>query len=103
MDTNTILEVLARPIVPAWVALLVVMTPILVTAWYIGSHREEKPRRKRNYRRTRSVAKKPSYEPDDGPLTTSDIRAIKRLVPQGRGRMVSSLFPDKPTKAGRRK
>lgn len=47
MDTNTILEVLTQPTIPAWVALLVVMTPILVAAWYIGSHREEKPRHKR--------------------------------------------------------
>lgn len=67
MDTNTILEMLTQPIIPAWVALVVVMTPILITAWYIGSHREEKPRGKRGRRRARSVAKKPAYEPDDGP------------------------------------
>jgi len=35
----------------------------------------------------------PQYEADDGPLTTSQIRQIKKIVPQGAKRSVrSSLF-----------
>ena len=39
------------------------------------------------------AAKAPAYEPDDGPLTAKQIKATKKLEPQGRGRSVkSSLF-----------
>ena len=35
----------------------------------------------------------PQYEADDGPLTASQVRQIKKLVPQGKKRSVrSSLF-----------
>lgn len=46
-------------------------------------------------RRTRHAAgKAPAYERDDGPLTAKQIKAIKKLVPQGREMVVtSSLFP----------
>jgi hypothetical protein len=35
----------------------------------------------------------PQYEPDDGPLTATQLRQIKKRVPQGKKRSVrSSLF-----------
>ena len=34
----------------------------------------------------------PAYEPDDGPLTDAQYRAIKKLVPQGRMKVTMSLF-----------
>ena len=39
----------------------------------------------------------PQYEADDGPLTASHIRQIRKRVPQGKKRSVrSSLFEGKP-------
>lgn len=47
----------------------------------------------------RTAKIRPAYERDDGPLTAKQIRAIKKLVPQGRGMVVTSyLFPDELTK-----
>lgn len=38
----------------------------------------------------------PQYEPDDGPLTTAQIRQIRERAPQGNKRSVSSsLFSNK--------
>ena len=38
----------------------------------------------------------PQYEPDDGPLTTAQIRQIRESAPQGNKRSVSSsLFSNK--------
>jgi hypothetical protein len=34
----------------------------------------------------------PAYEPDDGPLTEEQMRAIERLQPPGRMKVKSSLF-----------
>jgi len=34
----------------------------------------------------------PRYEPDDGPLTAKQLKAIKRLEPQGRMEVSESLF-----------
>ena len=34
----------------------------------------------------------PSYEPDDGPLTEAQRRAVEKLVPQGRMKVAKSLF-----------
>ncbi len=35
----------------------------------------------------------PTYEPDDGPLTTKQMAAIRKAAgPAGRGKVVSSLF-----------
>lgn len=34
----------------------------------------------------------PRYEPDNGPLTTKELQAIKRLEPQGRMEVHESLF-----------
>ena len=39
----------------------------------------------------------PQYEPDDGPLTATQVRQIRKLVPQGKKRSVrSSLFEVEP-------
>ncbi len=53
--------------------------------------------KKSELRRLKKLAAeaKPAYEPDDGPLTAKQIKAIKKLVPQGRGMLVtSSLFKE---------
>lgn len=37
----------------------------------------------------------PQYEPDDGPLSPTQLRQIKKRVPQGTKRSVrSSMYPD---------
>ena len=39
----------------------------------------------------------PQYEPDDGPLTATQVRQIRKLVPQGKKRSVrSSLLEVEP-------
>lgn len=44
--------------------------------------------------RTRHAARKaPAYERDDGPVTPKQLRAIKRLEPQGRMKVKASLLP----------
>ncbi len=66
----------------------------------------DRRRKKAALRRSKKRADRirPAYEPDDGPLTAKQIAAIKKLVPQGRGMVVtSSLFPDELTQASRRK
>lgn len=34
-----------------------------------------------------------AYEPDDGPLTDAEIEAIRRAVPQMKGKPARALFP----------
>lgn len=34
----------------------------------------------------------PAYEPDDGPLTAQQLAAIRRMVPQGKMKVGSSLL-----------
>lgn len=43
--------------------------------------------------RTRAAKKTPAYKPDDGPLTSQQIEAIKKIEPQGRMKGKSSLLP----------
>jgi len=50
-----------------------------------------KPKRGRTTRR--AAKKTPAYEPDDGPLTAKQIKAIRKLEPQGRMKVESSLLP----------
>lgn len=41
----------------------------------------------------------PQYEPDDGPLTATQVRQIKKLVPAAKKRSIkSSLFAIKPAR-----
>lgn len=41
----------------------------------------------------------PQYEPDDGPLTATQLRQIKKNAPQGKkGVLRSSLFDTEPAK-----
>ncbi|MBI5115048.1 hypothetical protein HZA56_01085 [Candidatus Poribacteria bacterium] len=75
------------------ISLFILAGLIALLGWYVDTHGTDKPRRKRRHRRARPAMKAPTYEPDDGPLTAKQIKAIKRLVPQGRMKKVrSSLF-----------
>lgn len=59
------------------------VTPLVLT----------EPRHKRRRRRTEPAKKAPAYERENGPLTAKQLRAIKKLVPQGRMKKIkSSLF-----------
>lgn len=69
------------------ISLFVLAAVILIVGLYIDSHR------KRKHRRTEPAKKAPAYERDNGPLTAKQLRAIKKLVPQGRMKKIkSSLF-----------
>lgn len=72
------------------IALFVFAGLVLLLVWYVDTHSADEPRRKRRRQRVKPVAKKPAYEPDDGPLTAKQIEIIKKLVPQGRGKSISS-------------
>lgn len=72
------------------IALLILSVLVAFGGWYIGSHRTDEPHRKRRHRRARPATKAPAYEPDDGPLTAKQIKAIKRIEPQGRMKSVKS-------------
>lgn len=74
------------------ISLFVFAGLVLLLVWYVDTHSADKPRRKRGRRRARPIAKKPAYEPDDGPLTARQLKAIKKLEPQNRGKWSSSLF-----------
>lgn len=77
---------------PNEIALFVLAGLIMLLVWYVDTHSADKPRRKRGRRRAKAVAKKLAHEPDDGPLTAKQLRAIKKLEPQGRGKWSSSMF-----------
>ncbi len=75
------------------ISLFVFAGLIMLLVWYVDSHSADKPRHKRGRRRARPVTKKPAYEQDDGPLTAKQLKAIRKLEPQGRMKSVrSSLF-----------
>lgn len=77
----------------AEVGLFVFAALLALAVWYINTHSEERPRYKRKRRRTEPAKKAPAYERENGPLTAKQIKAIKKLVPQGRMKKVkSSLF-----------
>lgn len=75
---------------PNEIALFVFAGLIWLLGWYVDTHSADKPRRKRGHRRAKPAAKAPAYEPDDGEVTLETLAAIKRRVPQGRGKSISS-------------
>lgn len=75
------------------ISLFVLAGLIALLVRYVDTHSADKPRRKRGHRRAKPATKAPAYEADDGPLTAKQLKAIKKLEPQGRMKSVrSSLF-----------
>lgn len=72
------------------ISLFVLAALIGLLGWYVETHSADKPRHKRRHRRARPAMKAPAYEPDDGEVTIETLAAIKRRVPQGRGKSISS-------------